>query len=220
MTRRFFGRWCLGGLAAGLGAEEKGADKKGSDEKGGEKFIPDPMWRRTPVDVQGPVGYFIDRPANPGDAELAQWALEAWDHALRGLLCFYPTDAVSALVRVYWGQLGAGLGRMQAIEVGDLRGGEVYVLPDPGDFSEELRAACAKDPLLRDAVVYRTLLHEIGHALGLVHTIGIEDTMYFGGDVMGYYLGYRERLETRRDMRRVRGLSPVDLDRIRLKYPG
>ena len=202
MTRR----WFLGGLGACLRAEEK--------------FVPDPMWRRTPVDVQGPVGYFIDRPEIESDAELAQWALEAWDHSLRGLLCFYPTEAVSALVRVYWGQVGPGLGRMQAIEVGDLRGGEVYVQNRPGEFSEQLGDACAADPLLREVVVYRTLLHEIGHALGLVHTAGIEDTMYFGGDVMGYYQGYRRQLESRDQMRRKRGLSPVDLNRIRLKYPG
>jgi len=203
MTRR----WFLGGLAACLPAEEK-------------KFIPDPMWRRTPVDVEGPVGYFIDQPEVGSDAELAYWAMEAWDHALNGLLCFYPTEAVSALVRVYWGQVGPGLGRMQAIEVGKWRGGEVYVQNRPGDFSAQLGAACDADPLLREVVVYRTLLHEIGHALGLVHTVGIDDAMYFGGDVMGYYMGYRKGLQSRNQIRRKRGLSPVDLNRIRLKYPG
>lgn len=190
----------------------------------GAEFVAGVGWRRTPIDRIGPISYFIDKPqpslgGRKGDAELARWALEAWDRAVSGRLCFYPEEAKLALVRVYWGQVGDGLGRMLAIPVGDLRGGEVYVEPDPASFDLVLKAMCDADPAMRDLIVYRTVLHEIGHALGLVHTTEVEDVMYFGGDVGGYYNRYRASVDSRRAMKWEPGFSAMDLERIREKYP-
>ena len=182
-----------------------------------------PLWRTLPVDVAGPIPYFIDEPnpdrSGPRDRWLAERALHAWDDALDGWLCMTPAPAVEAAVRIYWGMTGDRLGLMQAIEVGPYRGGEVYVDPQPERFHPQLAEACRTDPLFRDAVVYLTLLHETGHALGLVHTIEMHDAMYFGGDFVGFYKAYRAKLETIDDIRRHPGLSEEDIARLQALYP-
>lgn len=183
-----------------------------------------PLWRTLPVDVVGPIPYFIDAPdaargGRPHDGWLAERALEAWDNALEGWLCMTPARATEAAVRIYWGMTGDRLGLMQAIEAGPYRGAEVYVDPRPERFDPRLAEACRQDLLFRDATVYLTLLHETGHALGLVHTVGIEDAMYFGGDFVGFYKAYRAKLETLDDIRRNPGLSPEDRARLRALYP-
>ena len=194
-------------------------------EKDTAKFVDrGPLWRTTPVDVAGPIPYFIDEPqpgngGRPGDRWLAERALHAWDNALRGWLCMTPAPAVEAAVRVYWGMTGDRLGLMQAIEAGPYRGGEVYVHPDPAAYHPQLAQACREDPLFRDAVVYLTLLHETGHALGLVHTVEMRDAMYFGGDYVGFYKAYRAQLKTIEDIRRNPGLSGEDIERLRGLYP-
>ena len=73
------------------------------------------------------------------------------------------------------------------------RGAEVYVLPPPANET-------GRDPLLRDAIVYLTCLHETGHALGLAHTADFDDIMYsfeFGGDIPEYFARYRRKLSRR-----------------------
>ncbi|MBI1358401.1 MAG: hypothetical protein GC160_29040 [Acidobacteria bacterium] len=201
----------LAALAPGLRADEAG----GSFQAKG-------LWRTTPLDVFGEIGYFIDEPclgARPGDVELAEWALQAWQRTVDGLLCFTPAPAASALVRVYWGQTGDRIGKMQAIEVGDRRGAEVYVDTHADRFDAPMAGHSDADPLFRDAVLYRTLLHEIGHGLGLVHTTGIEDAMYFGGDYVGFYLRYRNSVGSREEMRFQPGISATDRDRMAKLYP-
>ena len=204
---------CL--LAAPLAADAK--DKARFVEHG-------PLWRTLPVDVAGPIPFFIDEPdpkrgGRPGDRWLAERALHAWDDALEGWLCMTPAPAIEAALRIYWGMTGDRLGLMHAIEVGHYRGGEVYVDPNPERFHPQLAEACREDPLFRDAVVYLTLLHETGHALGLVHTTGMRDAMYFGGDFVGFFKAYRAKLQTREDIRRHPGFSDEDLTRLRGLYP-
>ncbi len=203
----------LGALATPLAAAEE--DTGRFVEKG-------PLWRTQPIDVAGPIPYFIDAPDARGrshDGWLAERALAAWDDALEGWLCMTPAAATRAAVRVYWGMTGDRLGLMRAIEAGPYRGGEVYVDPRPEAFHPQLAEACREDPLFRDAVVYSTLLHETGHALGLVHSVEMQDAMYFGGDFVGFYQAYRAQIETLEDIRRNPGLSREDVSRLRAKYP-
>ena len=86
-----------------------------------------PPYAQRPLDVMDSVGYYIDPPLPllgglTSDSELARWALEAWDDALHGLLCAVPRPPAQALIRVYWGQIANGLGRMQTLDADDRNG--------------------------------------------------------------------------------------------------
>jgi hypothetical protein len=143
-----------------------------------------------------------------GDADLARWALEAWEKASGGGLRFVETkDRSAALLRIRWADKSSGLyGEAVPIEVHGQPGAELHILiEDPPD----------KDHLLRDAVVYLTCLHESGHALGLRHTRAFPDIMYsfqYGGDINEYFGRYRRKLTTREDIRKNSGMSPADRD--------
>jgi hypothetical protein len=142
-----------------------------------------------------------------GDAELAGWALEAWQAASNGTLSFRRvTEMKEARIRVYWASAQQGLyGEARPIRVEGLSGAEVYVRPAPLEANA--------DQLWRDAVVYLTCLHETGHALGLAHTAAFDDIMYsfqYGGDIPEYFTRYRRTLTTRSDIRKSSGLSPAD----------
>lgn len=142
-----------------------------------------------------------------GDSELAAWALRAWQNAAEGALEFSPVAARSeARIRILWASAEQGLyGEARPITVNGQRGAELYVLPAPLETGG--------DPLLRDAIVYLTCLHESGHALGLAHTSAFDDIMYsfqFGGDIPEYFGRYRRRLRTRADIQNNSGLSDAD----------
>src|ERR1035438_9996787 len=108
-----------------------------------------------------------------GDSELAQWALEAWQAASDGSLVLERAAKMeNAHIRLYWVNGQSGLyGEARPIMVDGVRGAEVYVLPAVARSDD-------RDPLLRDAIVYLTCLHETGHALGLPHTAAFADIMY------------------------------------------
>jgi hypothetical protein len=146
-----------------------------------------------------------------GDAELAQWALEAWEKASDGKLHFVETsDRADGRIRVRWADRNSGLyGETVPIVVNGQRGAELHILiaePEPD-------ASGRADKLMRDAVVYLTCLHESGHALGLDHTRKFADIMYsfeYGGDIPEYFGRYRRKLMNRDDIRKNAGMSPAD----------
>ena len=186
------------------------------------------QWRLKPLEIDGPIPYFIapgleDLGYRPQDAQLAEWALAAWSRATGGVLCFYPAEGSKALLRIYWSPVTDGLyGLMQAIPVDKRRGGEVFVRPQLDALAHRFREVAElaeKDAVFRDSVVYLTLLHEIGHVLGLVHSPEITDAMYFGGDALAYFQNYRSQIRERSDIFRNPGLSPTDLRRLRKLYP-
>lgn len=177
-------------------------------------------WRRNPLSLKSYASYyispaFVPAGAQPGDERLARWAIESWDEALGGLFCVRPEPATRARIRVYWGMTPNGLGRMQTIDVGGDRGGEVYLQLRGHLMAQAFR----EDPLLRAVFVYRTLQHEVGHVLGLPHSLSPEDVMYFGGDVGGYYQRYRDRIKSIDEIRDTPGFSQEDLSRLRSLYP-
>lgn len=147
-----------------------------------------------------------------GDPELAQWALEAWQSASGGALRLERSSKLeTAHIRVFWASGASGLyGEARPIVVDGVRGAEVYVLP-------EIARSDDRDPLLRDAIVYLTCLHETGHALGLPHTAAFADIMYsfqYGGDIAEYFGRYRRQLAARADIRKHSGISEADRKRL------
>lgn len=154
------------------------------------------------------------------DAELAKWAFEAWQRDSEGALAFSASpNQEHARIRIHWASGTSGLyGETQPVMVDGRHGADIYVLPDVRTLGDRISEATAYDPLLRDAIVYLTCVHETGHALGLAHTATFSDIMYsfqFGGDIVEYFERYRRLLATRADIRAHSGTS--DSDRQRLK---
>lgn len=141
-----------------------------------------------------------------GDPELARWAFEAWQRESHGAVSFKksPTEQ-HARIRLKWVNGSTGLyGETQPLTVDGKQGAVVYVLPS---------VAGAAGPLRRDAIVYLTCLHELGHALGLKHTAEFADIMYsfqYGGDIEAYFQRYRRLLNTRADIPLHSGISDAD----------
>ena len=97
----------------------------------------------------------------------------------------------------------------------------MYVSTSTDTLGEPLATLVSRDRLLRDAIVYLTCVHEIGHAVGLQHTRNFEDIMYsfaYGGDIVNYFSRYRINLKSRSDIPRFSGLSPNDIAVLRSLY--
>ncbi len=155
----------------------------------------------------------------PGDPELAQWALEAWERVTAGGVKFVKsTTRQDAHIRVTWVSQRMGLyGEARPIIVNGRRGAELYVRPEMEGLGEDIFEATRKDALLRDAIVYLTCVHESGHALGLAHTAAFNDIMYsfgFGGDIAEYFSRYRRKLKSRVDIPKQDAISKNDLARL------
>ena len=179
------------------------------------------------LDVTHAVTYFIaagsDRTGfRPDDRQLAIWALEAWRRSAANVLRFEPSGESDAVVRLYWAGRSEGqFGEMQPLMVGGRPGAAVFIRPDMESFGPDLARRARADALFRDGVVYLTCLHELGHALGLVHTHDFQDIMYFfgyGGDIGEFFGRYRAELHVRGDIATVSGLSTGDVSQLKARY--
>ena len=181
---------------------------------------------QAPVPARGTIKYFI-APGDPaqayrdGDPELARWALGAWQRAAVGAFELVEVErAQDAAIRiVFAGARGGTFGVMSPSRSADgTASATVMVYPDTEAFGAEIAERARTDPLYRDTIVYLTCVHEIGHALGLVHTAEFADIMYwfgYGGDIPAFFGRYRARLRTRADIARTSGLSPGDIEQLR-----
>jgi hypothetical protein len=167
----------------------------------------------------GDTTYWISPCNNPatrcveGDAQLAQWALDAWERVSDKRIHFVEKDRSEAMFRMVWALPARGVyGETVPIDVNGVRGAQMNLRVEDG---------FTKDRLLHDTIVYLTCVHEAGHALGLGHTSNFDDIMYsfqHGGDIDEYFGRYRRKLATREDIRKYTGISAADrarfLDRL------
>jgi hypothetical protein len=167
----------------------------------------------------GEVTYFIaaeDSAAGsrPGDRDLAVRALEAWARLASPPIGLVPASEETAVLRIYWLPAGAGLyGEMRAREVDGRPAADVFVHPDTEALGPDIALAARADPLLRDAIVYLTCVHELGHAFGLGHTADFADIMYsfvYGGDIVAYFHRFREKLGSLEDIGTASPFSDAD----------
>jgi hypothetical protein len=180
-----------------------------------------------PLDASGPITYHIAAGEDgssyrDGDAELALWALRAWERGAGGALRFVPAPEDESLIRVYFVPPGYGqYGEMRPLLVDGRRGAAVFIRPDVSALGPDIAEAAERDDLLRETIVYLTCLHELGHAIGLVHTADYDDVMYafgYGGDIPRYFGRYRDQLESRATIQTVSGTSAGDLAQLRALY--
>ena len=181
-----------------------------------------------PLDSSQPITYFIeDGKGVPGylssDDALAKLALDAWSRESAGKLKFVESKARDgALIRVRWISANEGLfGETQGVLVNGKAGAIVNVMPQVSLQGVPLAGRAVKDALLRDTIVYLTCVHELGHAVGLQHTNKFDDIMYFfgyGGDIVDYFMRYRNKLQSRSDISKFSGLSLADVQALRVRY--
>jgi hypothetical protein len=110
---------------------------------------------------------------------------------------------------------------MRPLDVQGRRGAAVYIRPDTASLGPDIAERARLDALFRDTVVHLTCVHELGHALGLMHTAEFADIMYsfgFGGDIGEFFGRYRRQLTKRDDIRGTSSLSAGDLGQLKALY--
>jgi len=180
------------------------------------------------LDAREAISFFIEEGRSVSgyretDRDLAMMAFAAWSRESGGKLKFIESkERERALIRLRWISPTEGLyGETQRLEVNGKPGAIVYVMPQVSVQGEPLASRAVQDVLLRDTIVYLTCVHELGHAVGLSHTRKFEDIMYYfgyGGDILDYFMRYRNKLQSRGDIARHSGLSPSDVEVLRDKY--
>jgi Matrixin len=156
------------------------------------------------------------------DRELAKLALDAWSRESGGQLKFAEANAAGALIRIRWISPNEGLyGETQRVQVNGKAGAIVYVMPQVSAQGEPLASRAVQDNLLRETIVYLTCVHELGHAVGLQHTRKFDDIMYYfgyGGNIVDYFMRYRNKLQSRADIAKYSGLSASDVEALHYVY--
>jgi hypothetical protein len=179
------------------------------------------------LDASVPITYFIavgteQSGYRPADRQLAVWALEEWQRNAGASIKLEAAPESLAVVRVYWADpQGSQYGEMRPLMVDGRRGAAVYIRPDVEALGEDIARRARVDALFRETIVYLTCLHELGHALGLVHTEDFADIMYFfgyGGNIVEFFDRYRRQLGARDDIPKASGLSGADVRRLRTLY--
>ena len=152
----------------------------------------------------------VDSGCLTGDDQLAIYALDAWQRAAQGKLNLHRVDQpLAARIQVIWASKFGGLyGEAQPVMISGKPGVRLAIRPAGRNV---------QDPLLRDVMVYLTVLHEAGHGFGLRHTREFADIMYnfqFGGDLAEYFQRYRRKLAGRADFPQHSAIAPGDLEQL------